>query len=195
MAMFEIIVNVVLSFDNNLIIKNFSYDFDYGKESMELFKKIYASKGIIFDENFKEIYPTFFNIKNIKNYHSDNDSPTYFNFEFKFGEFCNYFKISPNDYYDMYKKGQNYYPFLLIGNIEVKNGEELIDCKFISQMMSSGMFILFYPENDKYFLDYESQNFCVFKLIKNLSENDAKSYKTFTEEYERLGYWFFAPPA
>ena len=191
MAMFDIIANVVLSFDNNLIIQNFSYDFDYGKENIELFKKIYAPKGIIFDENFKKIYPTFFNIKR---YHSVNDSPIYFSFEFKFGKFCNYFKISSEDYYEMYKKGQNFYPFPLVGNIEVKNGEELIDCKFISQMMSSGMFILSYPKNDEYFLDYESQNFCVFKLIKKLTEKDAERYKLFMKEYESLGYWFFAPP-
>ena len=146
---------------------------------------------IIYDENFKKIYPTFFNIKR---YNSVEDSPTYFIFEFKFGEFCNYFKISAKDYYEMYKIRHNYYPFPLIGNIEVKNGEELIDCKFSSQMMSSGMFILFYPKNDKYFLDYESQNFCVFKLIKNLTEQEAKRYKSFMEEYETLGYWFFAPP-
>ena len=106
MAMFDIIANVVLSFDNNLIIQNFSYDFDYGKENIELFKKIYAPKGIIFDENFKKIYPTFFNIKR---YHSVNDSPIYFSFEFKFGKFCNYFKISSKDYYEMYKTGQNFY--------------------------------------------------------------------------------------
>ena len=66
MAMFEIIVNVVLSFDNNLIIKNFSYDFDYGKESMELFKKIYASKGIIFDENLRKFIRLFLILKILK---------------------------------------------------------------------------------------------------------------------------------
>ena len=33
---------------------------------MEIFKKIYAPKGIIFDENFKQIYPTFFNVEKSK---------------------------------------------------------------------------------------------------------------------------------
>ena len=187
--MFEFDVQLFLSFKDKLTIESYEYQFDYSSENITLFEKNYGFTNIKFDENFKATYPKFFVVEKCGRI---KDEPEYLHFKFKFGKFCNFYKITSENFLDMYKKGNNYFPFPLIGKAIIKDGNEKIECNFKSKIMSGTMFILLYPGNDIYFLKYINQDLCEFTLFKNLTEKEKIEYDNYMAQYEVFG--FSVPP-
>ena len=182
--MIEYTLNASLMFDEHLIVEDFKYEFDYNKGNIKKFEDNYGFK---FDEKAKEKYESFFNISPIQKY---KDMLEYISFEFKFGEFCNYYKITLENYYELKKIGKNLYPFPLKGTFTVDDGKEKINCAFSSRYLDGDMIILMFHKNDKYFLLYTDQNYCEFKLIKELNKSDKDWYDEYMLNYDNERYIF-----
>ena len=168
--MLNFYVDVILTIVRpDLSINDFEYHFDYGEESMNLFKQNYPN--IKFDKDFQDKYPTFFEIRKEQKYEG---TPQFIFFKFEFGKFCNYYKITYENYQEMEKKNQNLLPFPIIGKIIVIDGEEEIICNFTAETLNPDYFIITFPKNDKYVLWYKRHDKCEFILLKDLSKKEKR---------------------
>ena len=177
-------VEAYLTFGTHLTIDDFTFNFDYSKKNIENFSNNFP--GFEVDDKFKEKYESFFIINKGKKY---KDVPQCISFKFKFGAFCNYFNINLEQYEKMEKEHINLYPFPLICKISIDDGKEKIKGEFYSRILHGDIFVLVFPENDKFFIKYTNQFCCEFKLIKDLSDSEKIWLEEYKKDYEN-GYFF-----
>ena len=164
-------IQVYLEFAPHLLVSNFSYTFDYSEKNKKSFEENYNLK---FDKKEKEKYESFFVFSPIEIHETINH---WINFKFKFRDFCDYYKITCDKYYELVENHKNKYPFPLKGSLTIDDGNEKIDCNFGSEILNGDMIFLSFQINDKYFLKQIDQFHCEFKLIKELTPSEKKKYE------------------
>lgn len=171
---------IFLEFAEHLLVSNFSYNFDYSEEKIKSFEKNYAYK---FDEKEKEKYESFFIFSPIEKYKG---MPQSIHFKFEFGDFCNYYKINCQKYYELLENHKNLFPFPLKGSLDIDDGKEKINCTFGLEILHAYIIFLSFKDNEKYFLKSTDQFHCEFKLIKELKPSEKEQYEKELHLYKSL---------
>ena len=156
--------------NEKILFQKVDFNVDYGEDKIERFNKVYKNK-INLNEEFKKVYPTFF--------HFNRYGFNLIDCSFEFGKFCNTYGITMEEYENMLANKTVNLPFPLVGSITVEYNNEELNCKFGVYTINSRVFLINFPENEKYFIKYDNFLYCELKLISDASEKEKEEYKNF----------------